>query len=304
MTSFPSRSTGACLTPEPWSCDLYKGVVGHPQMVTLIKKLNRPASEDLPRRAGAFLQLALAMTAGSARRVSCFPALYLCASILISRAHAFATPSFLSRRWSKCLDVGLRCSPGRRDHFLAFAGASMCMETGPRQKRFSTSRQQAAAGLHTALELRPCPCCWPLHLAAGDADVGDGGQNEDTTIPRFDTESEVRPLSGVQRSLISVLKGYKTLISPLLPPSCRFLPTCRFGGHVPLGSDQSRKRKVEELTGWKVLTGIWLTLRACGSIYAMQAIEDFGPLKGITLTAWRLLRCNPVHWGDGGKVCA
>ena len=33
-------------------------------------------------------------------------------------------------------------------------------------------------------------------------------------------------LSPVQSALIGLLKGYKALISPIIPPSCRFLPTC------------------------------------------------------------------------------
>jgi putative membrane protein insertion efficiency factor len=64
-------------------------------------------------------------------------------------------------------------------------------------------------------------------------------------------------------AMISALKGYKAFISPLLPPSCRFLPTC--------------------------------------SIYSMQAIREFGPSKGAVLTAWRLIRCNPLHWAKGGR---
>ncbi|MDL2253695.1 membrane protein insertion efficiency factor YidD [Ruminococcaceae bacterium OttesenSCG-928-I18] len=59
--------------------------------------------------------------------------------------------------------------------------------------------------------------------------------------------------------LIKALKGYKKWISPHLGNNCRFLPTC--------------------------------------SEYAMQAIEIHGSFKGILLTFWRLLRCNPF-----GKV--
>lgn len=69
--------------------------------------------------------------------------------------------------------------------------------------------------------------------------------------------------SKVVEAMLSALRGYKKLISPLLPPSCRFLPTC--------------------------------------SIYAMESIQTFGPVKGVALTAWRLARCSPLHWGAGGK---
>lgn len=63
----------------------------------------------------------------------------------------------------------------------------------------------------------------------------------------------------VSAAMVGTIGFYKNFISPLLPPACRFLPTC--------------------------------------SQYGVQAIEDFGPEKGVILTAWRLLRCSPF----GGK---
>ena len=48
---------------------------------------------------------------------------------------------------------------------------------------------------------------------------------------------------------------YKWCISPLLPNTCRFYPTC--------------------------------------STYAVQAIKEFGPFKGLWLAIKRILRCNP-----------
>lgn len=53
---------------------------------------------------------------------------------------------------------------------------------------------------------------------------------------------------------------YKNCISPMLPPSCRFTPTC--------------------------------------SQYALEALRKHGPLKGLYLTIKRILRCHP--WGDSG----
>jgi uncharacterized protein len=61
--------------------------------------------------------------------------------------------------------------------------------------------------------------------------------------------------SPVSTSMISAIGFYKTFISPLLPPACRFVPTC--------------------------------------SQYGVQAINEFGPTKGSVLIAWRLLRCSP-----------
>jgi putative membrane protein insertion efficiency factor len=63
------------------------------------------------------------------------------------------------------------------------------------------------------------------------------------------------------RSVVSGgLRVYKRLVSPFLPPACRFHPTC--------------------------------------SEYAAEAIEVHGALKGSALAAGRVLRCNP--WSAGG----
>lgn len=59
--------------------------------------------------------------------------------------------------------------------------------------------------------------------------------------------------------LIALLKFYRRFISPLLPPSCRFYPSC--------------------------------------SVYAIEAISRFGALRGGYLAARRLLRCHPFNPG-------
>lgn len=56
--------------------------------------------------------------------------------------------------------------------------------------------------------------------------------------------------------LLFLLRSYKKYISPSLPPSCRFHPTC--------------------------------------SEYAMGAVERFGAIRGSILAFWRILRCNPL----------
>jgi len=64
----------------------------------------------------------------------------------------------------------------------------------------------------------------------------------------------------LQASLLSVLAGYRRWISPLLPPACRFHPTC--------------------------------------SHYASEAITSHGAARGLLLAAKRVSRCHP--WCDGG----
>jgi len=54
---------------------------------------------------------------------------------------------------------------------------------------------------------------------------------------------------------LRILFAYKWAISPLLPPACRFVPTC--------------------------------------SEYAMEAVERYGALRGGWMTFTRILRCHP-----------
>jgi putative membrane protein insertion efficiency factor len=64
--------------------------------------------------------------------------------------------------------------------------------------------------------------------------------------------------------LVSLLKFYKAAVSPWLPPSCRFVPTC--------------------------------------SEYACEAIERHGALRGSAKGLRRLLRCHPFHAGGYDPV--
>ncbi len=64
----------------------------------------------------------------------------------------------------------------------------------------------------------------------------------------------------VSALLIFLIKLYKHGVSPMFPSSCRFQPSC--------------------------------------SEYAVSAINKHGPIRGLGLSAWRLLRCGP--WSEGG----
>jgi putative membrane protein insertion efficiency factor len=75
----------------------------------------------------------------------------------------------------------------------------------------------------------------------------------------------VYPIAQVPRRLLaSLVRGYQRVISPLLPPSCRFYPSC--------------------------------------SQYALEAITRHGALKGTWLAARRLVRCHPYHPGGFDPV--
>ena len=60
--------------------------------------------------------------------------------------------------------------------------------------------------------------------------------------------------------LLLPIRFYQVAITPYTPPSCRFTPTC--------------------------------------SEYARQALIKHGPVKGLALAIWRILRFNP--WGGSG----
>jgi hypothetical protein len=68
----------------------------------------------------------------------------------------------------------------------------------------------------------------------------------------------------MKSAMLFLLRGYKWAISPLLPPACRYVPTC--------------------------------------SEYAMEALEKHGVVRGGLMAAWRVLRCHPLAHGGFDPV--
>jgi len=64
----------------------------------------------------------------------------------------------------------------------------------------------------------------------------------------------------LRKVFVEIVEFYQTVISPVLPGSCRFYPTC--------------------------------------SAYAVEALKIHGVFRGSGLAIWRIMRCNP--WGPCG----
>ncbi|HEY9167173.1 MAG TPA: membrane protein insertion efficiency factor YidD [Candidatus Kryptonia bacterium] len=67
-----------------------------------------------------------------------------------------------------------------------------------------------------------------------------------------------------REAAVGLIRLYQKLISPLFPPACRFYPSC--------------------------------------SEYSVEAFHVHGFTKGILLSAWRVLRCNPFSKGGYDPV--
>ena len=67
-------------------------------------------------------------------------------------------------------------------------------------------------------------------------------------------------MSALRQVAVAPIRVYQWLLSPLGGQRCKYYPSC--------------------------------------SEYAVQAVENYGILRGLVLAGWRLLRCNP--WSHGG----
>jgi uncharacterized protein len=63
----------------------------------------------------------------------------------------------------------------------------------------------------------------------------------------------------LRKIITGIIRFYQLVISPLKPPTCRFYPTC--------------------------------------SHYGLEAVQRFGPIKGLWLTFKRIGKCHPFHPG-------
>jgi putative membrane protein insertion efficiency factor len=63
----------------------------------------------------------------------------------------------------------------------------------------------------------------------------------------------------MRKLIVATLRLYKQVVSPLLPSACRYYPSC--------------------------------------SDYMRQAVEKYGPVRGLWMGVKRLARCHPFHAG-------
>jgi putative membrane protein insertion efficiency factor len=75
---------------------------------------------------------------------------------------------------------------------------------------------------------------------------------------------EIHVNSISQNVVLALLRAYRWAVSPMLPPACRYVPTC--------------------------------------SEYAMEAVERYGALRGSAMAVWRVLRCHPFTRGGVDPV--
>ena len=71
-------------------------------------------------------------------------------------------------------------------------------------------------------------------------------------------------VGGLARAVIAVIQAYRHMMSPLRPPTCRFMPTC--------------------------------------SQYAVDAVTEYGVARGGWLAMLRLGKCGPWHRGGWDPI--
>lgn len=94
-------------------------------------------------------------------------------------------------------------------------------------------------------------------MSANRADRTDPDAGQITSVPQ-------KGPTAVTRALMAAVTGYRRFISPLLPPRCRFEPSC--------------------------------------SAYALEALRVHGAARGLWLAVARIARCHPFHRGGYDPV--
>lgn len=188
---------------------------------------------------------------------------------------------FTSSRVTSCPDDTLRRVVPTRMSAIVVTVASLSsrrrdvLVSSTASRRRSHRHARRRRGGRVVVDVRACRRCREVLDDAGPVRgslVPVRGTSENEREPSTSTSTSTSRTEGDLRDAeerddglsyrvaMSLLDFYKTQISPVLPKSCRFVPTC--------------------------------------SEYARQAYTKYGTKKGFILTAWRIMRCNPL--GDSG----
>jgi hypothetical protein len=68
----------------------------------------------------------------------------------------------------------------------------------------------------------------------------------------------------IRALFVGLIRAYQLILSPGLPGRCKYYPSC--------------------------------------SQYALDAVKEYGALRGVVLAGWRILRCNPLSYGGYDPV--
>ncbi len=75
----------------------------------------------------------------------------------------------------------------------------------------------------------------------------------------------VRALRNPVKALfVAAIRFYQVVVSPSIPSRCKYYPSC--------------------------------------SQYALDAVREYGAVRGLVLAVWRVLRCNPLSYGGYDPV--
>ena len=152
----------------------------------------------------------------------------------------------------------VRCANERRDR-----QAGNHRDATRRSVRVSESSEALPArDLPTAPDHAPSPARHRGQRAPGNRSAGCRAPGNG--IPRVLPAARADTLMIVQRAIVGALRVYKRFVSPVLPPACRFWPTC--------------------------------------SEYSIEAVEVHGVLRGGWLALRRIARCHPFHRGGVDPV--
>ncbi len=132
------------------------------------------------------------------------------------------------------------------------------VEKGEKQAKAESDKEEAAGTI--SHQQKPLAAIGFFYIHGPSASTHSGLQG-----PGKDPQNTFQKINSIlAKGAIYLIRFYQKFISPGLPHSCRFYPTC--------------------------------------SEYSIQAISKYGILKGGIMSLWRIIRCNPFNPGGYDPV--